>query len=237
MDVARHVEAIRRDSAELLDAARLAPPVARLESCPEWTPADLVWHVAVVHDFFASRVRGEDQYRALDRPADDETLWRVAGTSRTELLDQLTTTDPSTTIATWAGASDVAWVARRIAQETAVHRVDAERAAGRDHQPDAQLAADGVDEFLTVFVPNAPARGMPMLPGSVHVHCTDVDGEWIVEPTGDRYEIRRAHEKGDAAMRGAAQDLFLVLWRRLPLEAVDVVGDRAVAEALTSMSI
>ena len=39
-----------------------------------------------------------------------------------------------------------------MAQETAVHRLDAERAAGREHAIDAELAADGVDEFLFEFL-------------------------------------------------------------------------------------
>jgi hypothetical protein len=42
-------------------------------------------------------------------------------------------------------------------------------------------------------------------------------------------EVTREHAKGDCALRGAAHDLLLVLWRRLPLSAIEVVGDAAVA--------
>ena len=35
-------------------------------------------------------------------------------------------------------------------------------------------------------------------------------------------------------MRGPAADLLLVLWRRLPLDAVEVIGDRAAAERLVA---
>ena len=35
-------------------------------------------------------------------------------------------------------------------------------------------------------------------------------------------------------MRGSAADLLLVLWRRLPLDAVEVIGDRATAERLVA---
>jgi hypothetical protein len=72
------------------------------------------------------------------------------------------------------------------------------------------------------------------LPGSVHIHCTDVAGEWTTRPDGDRIVTTREHAKGDAAMRGGASDLLLALWRRVPLDAVDVVGDRAVAEAFVA---
>jgi predicted lipid carrier protein YhbT len=66
--------------------------------------------------------------------------------------------------------------------------------------------------------------------GSVHLHCTDVAGEWTVRPVADGFETAREHAKGDAAMRGTASDLLLALWRRIPVSALDVVGDGAVAE-------
>ena len=44
--------------------------------------------------------------------------------------------------------------------------------------------------------------------------------------------VRREHTKGDAAIRGPAHDLLMVLWRRDPLDTVDVIGDQAVAEHL-----
>ena len=52
------------------------------------------------------------------------------------------------------GASDktAGFVLRRMAHETAVHRLDAERAAGREHTIDADLASDGIDEFLFEFL-------------------------------------------------------------------------------------
>jgi hypothetical protein len=46
---------------------------------------------------------------------------------------------------------------------------------------------------------------------------------------GGGFAVAREHAKGDAALRGPASDVLLVLWRRLPLDAVDVVGDATVA--------
>jgi hypothetical protein len=67
----------------------------------------------------------------------------------------------------------------------------------------------------------------------VHLHCTDADGEWIVHADG---RVERAHAKGDAAMRATASDLVLALYRRVPIDQLDVVGDRAVAEAFLATS-
>jgi hypothetical protein len=89
------------------------------------------------------------------------------------------------------------------------------------------LASDGIDEFLHWFHSSGADR--PSVGGSVHLHCTDVDGEWTVREHDGARVVTREHAKGDCALRGAASDLLLVLWRRLPLSAVDVVGDADVA--------
>lgn len=42
-----------RDTELFGDAVRSAPPDARVPSCPEWTGADLLYHLAEVQDFWA----------------------------------------------------------------------------------------------------------------------------------------------------------------------------------------
>ncbi len=60
----------------------------------------------------------------------------------------------------------------------------------------------------------------------MHLHCTDVEGEWLVSADG---RVELGHAKGDAALRGSASDLLLALFKRVPLDSVEVVGDAAVA--------
>ena len=236
MNVAQHLDSLRRDADGLLDAAQAADPHERIESCPEWTPLQLVRHVSDVWRFFTSCVRdGWDDPRAYERPPrpDDDAVPALAAANADELVAVLAAADPATPTWSWTGHGDVAWVARRMAQETAVHRFDVERAARREHRVEAELAADGIDEFLFDFLPRAASTDVPTLGGSTHLHCTDIDGEWIVEPDGQGgHQVRRAHEKGAVALRGTANDLLLVLWRRLQLDAVDIIGDRDVAEQL-----
>ena len=65
----------------------------------------------------------------------------------------------------------------------------------------------------------------------MHVHCTDVEGEWLAVPAdGVNMTVTREHAKGSVALRGRASDLYLVLWRRLPVDLVEVIGDASVAE-------
>jgi hypothetical protein len=124
-----------------------------------------------------------------------------------------------------------------MAQETTVHRVDAEQAAGRPVGPiDAGLAVDGIDEVFTVFV---PALGSDRSPGdgrTVHLHATDAEGEWLIRFDPGAVVVEYGHAKGDAAVRGPAGELLLWLWGRRPLDGLEVFGATDAAVALRSVT-
>jgi hypothetical protein len=130
--------------------------------------------------------------------------------------------------------------ARRMTHETTVHGVDAQLTVpGGEQRPaiPADVAADGIDEWLTVLA--GPSDGEPDLRAaglaageSLHVHAGDVPGgtgEWLVRHDPAGITVRRAHEKATLALRGGASDLLLVLLQRLPPDdpAVQVHGDPA----------
>ena len=233
-----------RDGLNLADAAERAGLDAAVESCPGWSVADLVWHTGEVHSFWRSVVRegwtDPTHYVEPERPADTELVgWYREGVQRA--VEDLGAADPDDAVWSWAPrGGNAGWVIRRMAQETAVHRWDAERAAGSGWTIDADVAVDGVDEFLEHFTDTA-AAGAAEVGGTVHLHCTDAEGEWLVsEPVpGGRLEFTKEHAKGDAAVRGTAADLLLLLWRRVDLADADrfeVFGDPAVARRLLDRS-
>jgi uncharacterized protein (TIGR03083 family) len=234
MDRTDYLDALRRDGDALADAVegRLDRPVA---SCPGWRVTDLVWHLGGVHAFWRTiaerRLTDPKVVDPPSRPADGELIaWYRAGLGH--LLAVLGGIDPATPVWTWSPPHDVGFIVRRMAHETSVHRWDGDDAVGTRHPIDAVLASDGVDEFLTHFT-RRRLDGAAPLGGTVHLHCTDVAGEWIVRETPDgAITFDRRHEKGDAALRGAASDLVLALWRRVGLDALDLVGDRNVAQRL-----
>jgi uncharacterized protein (TIGR03083 family) len=240
MEVEALLGAFWRDGLGLAVAAEAAGLAAPVTSCPGWSVADLVWHTGEVHWFWTEDVATAWDSPAAsvepERPADaDLVAWYRAGVDRT--LAVLQAAEPQQPVWSWAPRGGTAgWVIRRMAHETAVHRWDAEDAAGTGWSVDAELAIDGIDEFLDHFT-DTGADGAAAVAGSVHLHCTDGAGEWLVtEPVvGGRLEVVREHAKGDAAVRGTASDLLLALWRRRSLDDADryeVFGDTAVADRL-----
>lgn len=210
---------------------------APVTACPGWTVADLVHHLGRVHRFWATVVR--DRMTEMDRasmidPArpDDEDLPAWYRDGLTELQLTLAATDPATTVWTWSPQQNVAFVQRRMAQETAVHRWDAQLAAHAPEPIGAALAIDGIDEFLSYHLADEGADEEERISGSVHMHVTGADvsgGEWMVRFDGRSPVVSHAHEKGDVALRGTGSDLLLALWRRVPLADLDVIGDGNVA--------
>jgi hypothetical protein len=100
---------------------------------------------------------------------------------------------------------------------------DAAVAAGRAEQLDPVAASAALDELL---VDGLAAVLGAHLEGSVHLHCTDVEGEWLVVPGANGVlTVTREHAKGACALRGTAEALLLALWGRTGLDTIDVIGD------------
>lgn len=236
MDKPEYLAALRRDGDAFVAATEAAGPGAPVPTCPGWTVADLTWHLAEVLHFWAGIV-GEQRdtwegYVEPERPAADGALTAFYRDRLEHTLTVLAAADPAQPNWTWASDHTAGFVIRRMAQETAVHLADAQLAAGQPAAIDAALASDGIDEFLEHFL-NATNGAVG---GSVHLHCTDVAGEWTVREEEGGFAVTREHAKGDCALRGAASDILLALWRRAPLSACDVVGDSAVAARFVAAS-
>ena len=108
-----------------------------------------------------------------------------------------------------------------------MHRIDAQLAAGTVDPIDPALAADGIDELLWLL-PRRPWAGPIIGNGeTVHLHCTDIEGEWFIGFAPAGLQVERVHAKGDLAVRGSASDLLLWCSGRASIESLDVFGDAA----------
>jgi uncharacterized protein (TIGR03083 family) len=238
METNAHVEHLRREAAALAAAVRAGTTEA-VPSCPGWTVADLVEHVGRVHRWVVRSIEAPTDQRVPfivegdPEPGDDLAAWyedRIA-----ELMAELDRGDFDRVVATFVGPRPLAWWARRQSHEVAVHRWDAEHAHGTPTPIDAAAASDGVDEFLDTFVARRPGK-FAEVAGSLHLHCTDVEGEWVLRPDGEALQLERVHAKGDVAVRGPASDLFLLTWGRAPASSVEVLGDGAVLDRFLTAS-
>jgi uncharacterized protein (TIGR03083 family) len=194
-------------------------------SCPGWTVADLAQHTGSIHRWATNIVETEAAARVplpdAGSPwesADGWAQWLASGA--TPLLTALRAAGPLTAVWSWGPGRTSGWWARRMLHETSVHRADAELALGNaDPVIDPVVAADGIDEFL-FNLPSArrPYPHLASLPtgASLHLHATDVDGEWVVRFTDSGIAWERGHEKATTAIRGPVTSLLLFTYGRLP---------------------
>jgi uncharacterized protein (TIGR03083 family) len=230
LDATVYLDSIRTEATALVDAAEQAGLDAPVPACPDWTVADLLEHIGRVHRWAArtSTMPPSDEFPSgsdieIAEPAVRPGWVRAGAVELVAALDR-----PSDTPSwTWIPPNTVGFWQRRQAHETALHRVDAESAGGTTPEIDDQLAADGIDELLEI-VATTPWREPPTGDGeSLHFHCTDVTGEWLVRLTPQGVDVAREHAKGDVAARGTASDLLCWLQGRGPVERLEVFGDEA----------
>jgi uncharacterized protein (TIGR03083 family) len=228
-----YVGLVRQDAAGLLAAGRKGPLGASVEGCPGWDMERLIGHLGRVHRSATEAARSGKQPDAVEwPPKGPEVLdWYEAGIE--PLADALA--KPVRGGWNFVGVDDpdgTFWP-RRQAVETAIHRWDGEAATGGAAAPrsiDAALAADGIDELVSVLGPSRVSSARP--DGTFHVHCSDVQGEWTLSGGESGLVVERGHAKGDAALRGPASSVLLALWRRVrPGEhGLEVFGDSSVAD-------
>jgi uncharacterized protein (TIGR03083 family) len=225
-----YVSAIEAHSAGFADAAA-GNFSARVGHCPDWSVADLVWHLSDVHWFWATIAEERlaeppDESRRPARVPDTELLDHfTAGAAR--LAEVLRRTPYGDSAWTWAPAQqDVGFIARHQVQEAAVHHWDAANAAGGRVSIESIPAADAIDEFLTFSAPSEadPDPDQKPLQGALGLRCTDIDAAWTIT---DGAQPGTMHITPDSAgeipaVTGTASNLLLWLYERT--DEVDTKG-------------
>jgi uncharacterized protein (TIGR03083 family) len=239
MESSRYLDCLAADYAALRSAAVAAGQDARVPSCPAWTATELVDHTGVTYlhkvavmregkwpDPWPSKDVPDDPFEALDlgyRELTAEFAARGADESA------LTWYEPEQTVGFWI---------RRMAQETVVHRMDAQLAAGAPLTPvPGDLAVDGVDEVLTRFLGYGSAQ-WPDEYATVEGHLAGDAGtdtivvtagqaSWTVRPAPRSVSVASGPADGARARVSAPPAAMLGwLWGRAGDDVITVDGDR-----------
>jgi uncharacterized protein (TIGR03083 family) len=237
-DAVDHRAGFRWEADRLLAIASRTDLDLVVPTCPDWTVADLLFHVGWVWDRFdkivAGRLTEKEQIRAIvgaERPEDPSTLVDWARGKAEVLSEVLAGLGDDEPVWNFTRAPHVgAWVPRRMHHETMVHRWDLERVVGEPTPIDPDEAADGIDELVTVLS-TAGKRWEGDEPVTLRVWSHDPAGDWVVRLEPGERAVKAEVEHADVTVFGSAADVFLVAWGRLPLGSVRVEGDPGLASA------
>jgi uncharacterized protein (TIGR03083 family) len=141
-------------------------------------------------------------------------------------------TSPSATW--WPPDQTVGFWARRMAQETAVHRIDGELAIGTPTPVDAELAADGVDEILVIMLAGDWSDEPADAATGQRVAIATGGRTWHVTLERESVSVSEHDGDADATLGGDPSDVLLWLWGRAPDERVTHAGDEDAIRLLRS---
>lgn len=221
---------------------------AAVPSCPEWTVTDLVLHVAQVYRHKTEIMRQNAMPQPWPPELPDEPPLTLLDQRYAALSDEFAARAPSSPVPTWyAPEQTVGFWIRRMAQETVIHRIDAELALKEPIAPvPEELAVDGVDEVLERFL----AFGSREWLEDFGDHLAGCDGRavlittggrgWLVRLTPDGVDLASAgpgagEAEAAAAVTGDPQAMLLWLWRRAGDESVEIGGDRTLVSKLREL--
>jgi uncharacterized protein (TIGR03083 family) len=239
---------IRTEAQRLADVLTETDPDARCPTCPDWSAADLLWHLTEVHFFWAvvleHNVRTESDLAVVeqskpDRPVATADLLVLREQATTALLDQLGRLDDAEPRWSWWPPEQTVGFTRRMqTHEATFHRVDAELTADVPISSIApEVAADAVDHAVDVMWGWLPDGATYEARAVVEFVATDVDRQWLLEvgqtSVGSSRAVRVAEERPTATIKATAVDLALWAWTRGG--SVDVSGEPASVAALDAV--
>jgi len=229
-----YLRTLRMDSARLSEATGLGLE-SPVPSCPDWTVADLLQHTALVYLHKAEWMRtGSPPSPWPPAGIEDREPRSLYAQAIGELFDELTARDPDELRGTWWPEDQtVGFWYRRMALETAVHRVDAELAHDVVTPVDQALALDGIDEVLRIMLRAPWLADQPSAePIDDRVRVSAAGRSWTVTLDANAVNVAE-DDTSDVGVEiaGSPDDVYLWLWGRRDDSRLAVVGDSAIASA------
>lgn len=201
-----------------------------------WSVGTVARHVAGTHHVVSEIIRGRPDadfglFKELQTPAKDSpefVEWFRAGTA--SLGEQLSSVPADAETWSWfAPGGRVGWWARRMAFEAIVHRWDTDAAQQQAFVVAAEIAADGVDEYLDVFVETSRSVANSPVGPTISLESSDRTDQWWLDLSAAGHRtLSRDPMPSSVQIRGTAQDLLLFLWGRVRVPdsaSLEVRGD------------
>ena len=228
-----YIELLTADAARLREVADLGleQPVP---SCPGWSVRDAVAHTAEVylHKVACTRLQAAPDPWPLPELAEREPR-ELFDDALTQLLETFATAGPEAPSHTWwPPDQSVGFWIRRMALETAVHRVDVELGHGVPTPVNAELAVDGIDELLVMMISGDDwAEHGTKEPVDATVRITTPARSWTVLVDADLILVDRSTEgEPTVELTGESSEVFLWLWGRAGSAPLAVSGDTSAAD-------
>lgn len=196
-------------------------------------------HVVAVYRWVSTILRTGSPAQPAEFPVNDETMAPALRDARAELLAELERADRECWVIGNHTGTTAFW-RRRMVLETLKHLLDVRTSPDSrfavPEELDSDLATDGVDEFLLVFLGRSRSSLDP-LPGAVRLVATDVDRSWTLAAD---WSLDGESDVA-ATIEATAAELLLLLWERASVleepARFHVTGDAAAVRALESTPI
>lgn len=234
IDHARLLDRITAEGELLVQSAAVADLAAPVPGCPGLTVGETVRHTGSVYHQVLAWIRyGEppDHWRRGPDGDHFDDLVKFHVEARSALVSELAEHPPDEPCATWwpVDQSYGFWW-RRMAHETAVHRIDVQAASSLT--PSAvtvEFAADGIDEVLLLWFGERLARLGMTATAQGAVGIETAGRAWLAILDQVRSSARRVPpgdaRAADALVAGDPLSVYLWLWGRVPDRAVTISGD------------
>ncbi len=215
-------------------------------TCPGWTVAKLTHHLGEVylHKTLAMRDGVEPRPWPPAAVADEDPL-TLLDRSYADLRAEFAVRKPEDPAGSWYQLDQTVgfWI-RRMAQETVIHRLDAELGTHQRVAPvPHDLAVDGIDELLKVFVAYAVATWgdyfadvLSTSPGWTYVLRTD-GAAWRVRTGPGEFQVEDGDGGGitDVSVSGPPMALLRWVWNRTALDEPSGVSVEGAADAVQDL--
>lgn len=232
-----YVARVRADGERMAALAERGLEVA-VPSCPGWTVRDAVEHTAEVFLNKIACIRDKVFPDPWPPERGNEPTIPYLRQALGQLVGELTTRDEHEYADTWWwDERTVGFWGRRMAHETAIHRLDVELAHDDVTPVGDDLALDGVDEVVRRFLAGDWSDEPATDRGGTVVELQSDGTTWrvVMEPkavVAQVYLDRWPRLPADATISGEPEPLYLWLWGRGPRDQLRVDGDVGAADHL-----